>query len=408
VNPARPWLLVGFMWVAYCLNYADRQVIFSVFPVIKAELKLTDTVLGLTGSVFLWVYALCSVIAGELGDRFSKKTLVALSLLLWSAVTALTGLAASAVALLACRALIGVTEALFMPAAVALTAGAHVPAARSRAIALFDTAQLAGVVLGGWLGGVLAQQGHWRWAFFVLGGLGILYALPYLRFLQGVPTPADAATPRAGGRGFAAVKLLGIPTYRVLCVVFPSFTFVLWVLYTWLPTFFYEKFSLPLDQAGFAATAYLQGGTLAGLLLGGWIADRLYRRTRRARLWLVSAGLFVCAPCLYFVGNADTLLITQGAAVGFGLGSGLFIANLFPSSFDIAPASLRASSVGCLNLIGAFVSGFATLLAGSLKDRVGIGALLTCGSVLCAGSGLFLVMGTRRCFERDHERALET
>jgi MFS transporter, Spinster family, sphingosine-1-phosphate transporter len=396
-------MLVGFMWVAYCLNYADRQVVFSLFPVLKADLKLTDTQLGLTGSLFLWVYAVCSPIAGELGDRFSKRTLVALSLLLWSAVTALTGLATSAVAILACRALIGVTEALFMPAAIALTAGVHAPAARSRAIALFDTAQLAGVVLGGWLGGYLAQRGHWRWAFFLLGILGILYALPYLRFLRGVAGPAEPR--RVPRRHVAAAELFGIPSYRFLCVVFPSFTFVLWLLYTWLPSFFHEKFALSLEEAGFAATVYPQAATLAGLLIGGWSADVLYRRTRRARFWLVAAGLFLCAPCLYVVGNADTLFSTKAAAAGFGLGSGLFIANLFPSSFDVVPPALRASAVGCLNLIGAFVSGFAALLGGSLKGRAGFGALLSGGAVLCVAGGVLLLVGARLYFGKDQERA---
>src|SRR5688572_32385700 len=132
------WTLVAFMWVAYFLNYTDRQVIFSIFPVLKSELQFTDTQLGLTGSVFLWVYALCSPIAGQLGDRFSKRTLVVLSLVLWSGVTTLTGFASSVFMLLACRALIGITESLFIPPALALTANAHGPRTRSRAIAVFD------------------------------------------------------------------------------------------------------------------------------------------------------------------------------------------------------------------------------------------------------------------------------
>ena len=123
----KAWLLVGFTWIAYCLNYSDRQVIFSIFPILKSELKFTDAQLGLTGSVFLWVYGLCSPIAGQIGDRFSKWWPVAMSLLLWSGVTALTGAAHSAAMILTCRALTGVTESLFVPAAVALLANAHRP-----------------------------------------------------------------------------------------------------------------------------------------------------------------------------------------------------------------------------------------------------------------------------------------
>jgi len=129
------WLLVGFTWIAYCLNYSDRQVIFSIFPILKSELHFTDAQLGLTSSAFLWVYGLCSPIAGQIGDRFSKRRLVALSLLLWSGVTALTGFSHSVGMVLTCRALTGVTESLFVPAAVALLANAHRPENRSRAFA---------------------------------------------------------------------------------------------------------------------------------------------------------------------------------------------------------------------------------------------------------------------------------
>jgi MFS family permease len=118
------------MWVAYLLNYTDRQVIFSIFPILKSELKFTDTQLGLTGSIFLWIYALCSPIAGQIGDRFSKRLLVVLSLVLWSGITFLTGWSNSAGMLLICRALIGVTESMFVPVAIALTASAHAPGTR--------------------------------------------------------------------------------------------------------------------------------------------------------------------------------------------------------------------------------------------------------------------------------------
>src|SRR5688500_2155060 len=103
-------MLVGFMWVAYFLNYTDRQVVFSIFPVLKSELQFSDAQLGLTGSVFLWVYALCSPIMGQIGDRYSKRFLVVLSLVLWSIVTALTGLAHSAGTMLFLRGLIGLSE----------------------------------------------------------------------------------------------------------------------------------------------------------------------------------------------------------------------------------------------------------------------------------------------------------
>ena len=179
-----PWLLVGFMWVALLLNYSDRQVVFSLFPVLESDLNFTATQLGLTGSMFLWVYAVCSPIAGQIGDWFSKRFLVVLSLLLWSLVTAVSGLSNSVFMLLGCRAMLGVAQSLFFPIAMALIANSHGPRTRSRAIALFDTAQLAGMVLGGWWGGYIAQHFKWRMAFYSLGAAGLLYVLPYALFLR--------------------------------------------------------------------------------------------------------------------------------------------------------------------------------------------------------------------------------
>jgi predicted MFS family arabinose efflux permease len=398
----RAWLLVGFMWVAYFLNYSDRQVVFSIFPILKRELHFSDTQLGLTGSIFLWVYAFCSPIAGQIGDRFSKRLLVVLSLLLWSCVTAFTGFANSAVMLLFCRALIGVTESLFMPAAVALTANAHGPKTRSRAIAIFDTAQLAGVVMGGWYGGFVAQEFHWRAAFYSLGLFGIVYAIPYLTFLRNTSEEAQVETRKSDG-GLAVAALARVPTYRFLCVVFPAFTFVLWLLYTWLPNFLYEKFSLSLAEAGFTATVYLQSATFVGLLLGGGMADWLFSRTPAARFWLVCSGLFVAAPCVHWVGNSDSLFFTKLAATGFGLGSGVVMANLMVSSFEVVPADTWASAVGCLNLIGAFVSGFAALLGGMWKGSVGISGMMSCGAFVCAAAGVLLILGIKYTFQRDYD-----
>jgi MFS family permease len=391
------------MWVAYFLNYSDRQVIFSIFPILKSELGLTDTQLGLTGSVFLWVYAFCSPVAGQIGDLFSKRLLVVLSLVLWSGVTALTGSATSAFMLLACRAWIGITESLFIPPALALTANAHGPKTRSRAVAIFDTAQLAGVVMGGWFGGFMADHVHWRYAFYALGIFGILFAVPYSLFLKGTSEEAALETKKSSG-GLAIATLMRIPSYRFLCVIFPAFTFVLWLLYTWLPSFLYDKFSLSLTEAGFVSTVYLQTATLVGLLAGGALADWLYGRTRAARSWLVCVGLFLSAPCVHLIGNTDSLLFTKLAAIGFGLGSGLFIANLMVSSFEVVPADTRASAAGCLNLVGAAVSGFAALLGGLLKGSLGIHGLMTYASLICLAAAVFLAFGIQLYFWKDYGR----
>lgn len=399
----RAALVVAFMWVAYFLNYCDRQAVFSMTGSLKTDLKMTDTQLGLVGAIFLWVYAFGCPIAGQIGDRLSKRLLVVLSLVIWSLVTVATGFAGTAVMMLGLRAAMGISESLFMPTAVALTANAHTPDRRSRAIAALTTAQIAGTVAGSWFGGWMADRGEWRAAFFILGAVGVLYAVPYFLFLRTVDEhPAGAA--KTSGRSLAASVLTRIPTFLLLCLVFPIFVFGLWLLYGWLPTFLREKFALTQADAAFNATVYLQATTAVGLLGGGVLADTLYRRTKASRLWLMTASLILCAPCLHYLGSSDTLLATRLAAAGFGLFSGLLMGNIFPAAFEVVPADTRASAVGILNFFGAIMSGFAALFGGMWKASLGIDRLLSITALAYVAAGLSLVFGIKALFPRDHAR----
>jgi MFS family permease len=399
----RAWAVVALLWVAYFLNYTDRQVVFAIFPVFRRELGFTEAQLGLVGSVFLWVYGLTSPVAGQIGDWVSKRLLVALSLGLWSAATALTGLSRSPETVLACRALIGVVEGLFMPAAVALVASAHAPETRSRAMGVLSTAQLAGVVMGGSYGGWMAEGGHWRRAFFSLGLAGVLFAGPFAAGLRRLGEgPAEA--PREG-RPLAFAALARVPSYGVLCIVYPTFCFALWLVYSWLPDYFHGRFGLSLGEAGFASTAYAQGATFVGLVAGGAAADRLYRRVPSARFLLVAAGLAAVSPCLFVLARTASFGTAKAAAAGFGFGCGLFIANLFVSSFDVVPAGARASAVGWLNLLGCLVSGCASYLGGAYRGGAGVPALMSGAAVACLAAALVLAAGTAAFFKRDHDRA---
>jgi len=402
--PARQaTLLVGFMWVAYLLNYCDRQAVFAMFPSLKADLGMSDKQLGLTGAMFLWVYAFGCPIAGHIADRFSKRRLVVFSLALWSVVTVATGLANSALILLSLRAAMGISESLFMPTAIALTANAHPPALRSRAISVLTTAQIAGTVAGSWFGGWMADRGHWRTAFFILGAVGLLYAVPYFWFLHSVPeeTQTKSNTTEAP---LAALVLLRVNSFRILCVIFPVFVFGLWLLYGWLPTFLHDKFSLTQSEAAYNATIFVQVTTAIGLLGGGTLADSLYRHTKASRLWLICASLVLCAPCLHVLGNSDTLLSTRFAAAGFGLFSGLLMGNIFPAAFDVVPTQTRASAVGILNFCAAIMSGFATLFGGVWKQSLGIGRLLSLTALAYTAAALVLIFGIKKLFPKDFEQ----
>ncbi len=389
--------LVAFMWFAYFLNYCDRQAVFSMFPALRANLGMTDGQLGLVGSVFLWVYAFGCPASGILGDRFSKRLLVVLSLAIWSIVTLGTGLVASGSMLLVMRAAMGVSESLYMSSAVALTTAAYPAGQRSRAVSVLMTGQIAGTVAGSWFGGWMADRGHWRDAFFILGGVGIAFALPYFRFLRRLEEPACEAGP-----GFSFAGLGRSRTFLLLCGVFPVFVFGLWLLYGWLPAFLHDKFHLSQADAAFNATVYLQSATLVGVLGGGMLADRLSRRVRAARFWLLVAGLGLSAPCMHALGSCDTLAVTRLAATGFGLFSGLFIANIFPAAFDVVAPSTRATAVGLLNFCGAVMSGFATLFGGLWKQSLGIDRLLSLTALAGLAAAAALVIGIRRFFPSDH------
>jgi predicted MFS family arabinose efflux permease len=403
-------LLLAFMWFAYFLNYCDRQAVFAMFPSLKSDLGMSDQQLGLTGACFLWVYALGCPVAGVIGDRVSKRLLVVLSLVIWSLVTVATGLSRSGVELLWLRAAMGISESLFMPTAIALTASAFAPALRSRTIAILTTAQIAGTVAGSWFGGWMADMGAWRTAFYALGVVGLVYAVPYFAFLKTVKsdqpeTHSEQQSPTVNV-GKCLTWLLTTPTYLVLCVVFPVFVFGLWLLYGWLPAFLGGKFQLTQSEAAFNATVFLQGSTFVGLLCGGWLADILLRWTRASRYYLMLASLLLCAPCLHAIGNCETLLQVRIAAAAFGLFSGLLMGNIFPSAFEVVSAQSRATAVGVLNLCGGLVSGFATLFGGMWKQTLGIDRLLSLTGAAYFAAGLLLLACILILFPRDAQKQI--
>jgi predicted MFS family arabinose efflux permease len=297
----------------------------------------------------------------------------------------------------------GLSESLYMPTAIALTANAHAPEHRSRAIAMLTTAQIAGIVAGSWFGGWMADRGQWRGAFFVLGAVGVLYALPYFMFLRGVDEPAQPASAKAGA-SLAVAALIKVRTFLLLCVVFPVFVFGLWLMYGWLPTFLHDKFSLNQADAAFNATVFVQSTTAISLVGGGFLADKMYRRFKAARLWLLVTSLLLCAPCLHAIGSSDTLVRTCIAAASFGLFGGLLMGNIFPAAFEVVPFGTRASAVGVLNFFGAIISGFATLFGGLWKQSLGIDRLFTLSAIAYVIAGVALIIGINVLLPHDYER----
>jgi MFS family permease len=397
------------MWGAYVLNYAARQAVFAMYPSLQRDLGMDDASLGLIGAVFLWTYAIGCPVAGFVGDRMSKQRLVVASVVFWSLVTIATGVVGGGAAMIGCRAVLGVAQSLFMPTAVALVADAHPPRLRSRAIAILTTAQIVGTIAGNVFGGWMADMGRWQGAFFQLGSAGLVYAVVLAlgfgrwRSLTGKPSPEAAV--RRDDPVPPMWALLGIPSFLVLLVAFPCFVFGLWLIYGWLPTFLHDKFQLSQRDAAWDATVYLQSMAAVGLLGGGLLSDRLYRRTAAARQWVLVASLVGCAPSLWALAMVTSLETTRVAAAAFGLSSGLFMGNIFAAAFEVVAANLRASAVGVLNLGGGLVSGFGALFGGVWKQSLGIDGLLVITAGVYFAAAALLIASTLTLFRADHVRA---
>jgi MFS family permease len=398
---AAEWRLIAFLWFCYLLNHADRQVVYTLFPTLQKSFGFSNAVLGLTGALFLWVYGLFSPVAGIIGDRFSKTTIIVASLTVWSLLTMLSGLAPNGQFLLGCRALLGISESFFMPAAYALMAAAHGSASRSRALALFGTSQLVGVATGGTASAFIAQKFEWRVSFWVLGGVGLLFALPLRRFFQGLP--AEVSEVGGGERANISsfLKLFRIPMVRIMAFTIAVATFGLFLVYTWLPTFLYDKFHIGLAHAGFEASVYPQLGTAGGLLTGGWMADRFITAVPASRYWVILTALFCGAPCMFLLGWAGHLAEARLAAVGVGFFAGFVSGNQAAATFDVVSRQFRASAIGVLNVTGAVVSGFAPFLGGIARGTIGVDRLMSFTAGMYVFTGLVLLYGILRHFEKD-------
>jgi predicted MFS family arabinose efflux permease len=382
-----PWLLVSLLWIAGLLNYLDRQVIFSLFPLIRSELNLSDAELGWTSSSFLWVYACASPLSGYLADRFGRARLIAWSLGLWSVVTFLTGRASSLSGLLAARAAMGASEALYLPAALALIAGHHPEATRSRATGLHYSGMYAGIILGGFGGGWMGTHYGWRAAFTWLGILGLVYCLVLPRFLREAPVEsASAPAPWTA--------LLKLRAVWLLMAIFIATSAANWLVYTWMPLYLFERFRLSLTEAGFLATFWLQIGSVAGIALGGYAADWWSQRSPSGRAWLQALGLLAAAPFLFLAGfTGNKALVAVGLFV-FGLGRGIFDANAMPVLCSFVPEQLRSTGFGFLNFAGVMAGGVMATLAGYWKASVGIGQLVqSAGLVLLVAAILAYAAG---------------
>ncbi|HVJ07243.1 MAG TPA: MFS transporter [Acidisarcina sp.] len=398
-----PWIVVGLLWVVAALNYLDRQVIFSLFPLLRTDLHVTSMQLGFLGTAFLWVYGAVSPFGGYLADRFNRRNVILGSFAIWSAVTFLVGLAHSYPQLLTAQALMGISEACYLPAALALIADYHGEATRSRAIGLHQSGLYVGVALGGVGGGWIGQHYGWHRVFYVLGTIGVLYSIVLLLGLKDSPTQQKNKTNSASMLPFThAIRELASNGSFLLLVVANCFAAIaFWCIYTWLALFLFERFHVSLTMAGFSSTFYIQAASFAGILGGGWLADGWSRTNRHARAWTQAIGLMLAGPALFLAASTSSWWVLLPCLVCFGIGRGFFDCNLMPVLCQIIPASLRATAYGIFNFTSCVCGGVMAMAAGMLKDRVGLGTALEISAAFMVAGSICLfalsVTGLRPC-----------
>ena len=389
-----PWLVVALLWVVALLNYMDRQMLSTMQGAMKAdivELQKAEA-FGALMAVFLWIYGLVSPFAGVVADRVSRKKLVVGSLFVWSAVTYLMGYATDFNQLYALRALMGVSEALYIPSALSLIADWHEGKSRSLAIGIHMTGLYVGQAIGGF-GATVAATFSWHSTFHWFGILGIAYSVVLALLLYDKPKAANASLQAAVAakqpkesmwRGLSVV--LSTWAFWVILVYFAVPSLPGWATKNWLPTLFAENLGIDMAQAGPMSTITIAASSFVGVILGGVLSDKWVLRNIRGRIYTSAIGLGMTIPALVLLGFGHSIVAIVGAGLLFGVGFGMFDANNMPILCQIISAKYRATAYGIMNMVGVFAGAAVTHLLGQWTDggNLGMGFAVLGGIVVVA------------------------
>ena len=367
------WMIVAALWPVAMLNYLDRQMMATIRASMREDIPsiASDQDFGTLMAVFMWVYAFLSPVGGYVADRFNRRWTVIGSLFVWSAVTWMTGLMQTYHQMLACRALMGISEACYIPAALALIADFHTGNTRARAVGIHQSGIYAGLLLGG-VGGYIAQMSSWRNCFIWFGVAGVLYAVVLIAVLRDAPSASSGTGPeRIRPAILDTLRALWTqPAYWILIVFFTMPGVAGWVSKNWLPTFLADRFHLSEGPAGLSATGYIQVASFAGVVIGGAIADRWSRTSQRGRIFTSVLGIaLLLAPASLGLSVAWSVNAAIAFMVLFGIGWGFFDCNSMPILCQIARPEHRATGYGFMNMVGISFGAIATILLGWMRDN---------------------------------------
>jgi MFS family permease len=373
-----PWIVVALLWVVALLNYMDRQMLSTMKPTMQvdiAELQ-SATNFGYLMAIFLWVYGFMSPLSGIIADRFNRKWLIVGSLFVWSAVTFSMGYANTFNQLYWLRAVMGVSEALYIPAGLSLIADYHSSSTRSLAIGIHMTGLYMGQALGGF-GATIAAKFSWHQTFHSFGIIGIVYAMVLMLFLKEKkvkPELHDSDTIKKPSSVFKGLGLLFTNiSFWVILFYFAIPSLPGWGIKNWLPTLFASSLDIDMSRAGPLSTITIAASSFLGVIVGGILSDRWVQKNLKGRIYTSAIGLGLTIPALLLIGFGHSLVSVVGAAFCFGFGYGMFDANNMPILCQFVSARYRGTAYGLMNMVGVFAGAFITDVLGKSTDAGNLG-----------------------------------
>jgi MFS family permease len=377
-----PWIVVALLWVVALLNYMDRQMLSTMKPSMQIDIAALQsaTNFGYLMAIFLWIYGFMSPVSGMIADRLNRKWLIVGSLFVWSAITIAMGFAQTFDQLYWLRALMGISEALYIPAALSLIADYHSSKTRSLAVGIHMTGLYMGQALGGF-GATIASTYSWQNAFISFGLIGIVYSMVLIVFLYDKKTDAAEAISKLKDvpektiplfKGF--VTLFSNISFWVILFYFAAPSLPGWGVKNWLPTLFSENLGIEMSKAGPLSTITIAASSFLGVIFGGILSDKWVQKNIRGRVYTSAIGLAMTIPALLFIGLGNSIFHLVGAVFFFGFGYGMFDANNMPILCQFISAKHRATAYGLMNMIGVFAGAFITKLLGKSSDAGSLGS----------------------------------
>ncbi len=368
--PSGAWIVVVLLSLGGCLNYLDRIMITTMRPSIMHSIPMTEAQFGLLTSVFLWVYGILSPFAGFLADKINRSSIIIGSVFLWSVVTWLTAYSSTFEELLATRVLMGISEACFIPAALALIVDYHRGPTRSRATSIL----MVGIMIGsglGFIGGWLAERQSWNTVFILLGVIGIIFSIILafsLREAPGKSSRENVDKEKKVNFFEAVVSVFALRSFNLIFIAWGLMGVVSWMVVGWLPTFFFERFKLSEGIAGVYATGYFYPAAMAGLLIGGYWADRWSRSNPSARLLVQVIGIGIAAPSIFVASQVNILWLAVVLFMLYALFKSFIDTNMMPALCLVVDPKYRATAYGILNFIACIIGGVGIYAGGLLRD----------------------------------------